>query len=136
MDRWVGISIGLIIAIILVVLYMYRTTSGFAQQEKPGTTTTEVVPTQIPGVVSYDPEPSPVISVPVVDQSIPSVPPNSTDFEYPASLTMSPFNFAEYDGPSSNVDVPVLPVLPGPPVIEEGEDIEIVRKEKYSEWTQ
>ena len=136
MDRWVGISIGLIIAIILVVLYMYRTTSGFAQQEKPGTTTTEVVPTQIPGGVSYDPEPSPVISVPVVDQTIPKVPPNSTEFEYPASLVMSPFNFAEYDGPTSTIDVPVLPVLPSPPVNEDDEDIEFVRKEKYSEWIQ
>lgn len=125
MDRWVGISIGLIIAIILVVLYMRRTTSGFTQL---GATPTEVVPTQIPGTVQPM-EPSPVISIPVVNQMIP----DSRD--YPASLVMTPFNLAEYDGETSNLQPTFeIPTLSGPPT-EDDENIEIAHKEKYSEWT-
>ena len=128
MKDWVGPVVGLIVAIVLIILY-FRSSSGFANE--PGQTPTDVIPTQLPQV-----PPTPPISVPepspVLPQPIPDVQATATESDFPESLSMSSFvvssDLSEMDVPMS--EMPKLVKMQGP------EDIEMDRRQTYSEWSQ
>ena len=124
-----GVIIGLIVLAILVVLY-FRSSSGFVKE--PEQTTTEVVPTQLPPVAPTPPTPVTEPS-PVQPQPIPDTPVTASTDGFPESLSMSSFvvNGSELGEADTKTDEPKLVKLKGP----ETEDIDMERRQLYTEWS-
>lgn len=126
-----GVIFGLILLAILILLY-YRSSSGFVKE--PGQTPTEVVPTQLPVVAPTPPTPVTEPS-PVQPQPIPDVPITASTDGFPESLSMSSFVVNGSDiteDVDTKTDEPKLVKLKGP----DTEDIDMERRQTYSEWSQ
>ena len=124
-----GVIIGLIVLAILVVLY-FRSSSGFVKE--PGQTPTEVVPTQLPAVAPTPPTPVTEPS-PVQPQPIPATDMTASTDGFPESLSMSSFavnasDLSEVDTVTEEIK---LVKLKGP----ETEDIDMERRQLYTEWS-
>ena len=127
---WTRIIIGLIVIAILAAMY-YRSSSGFVKE--PGQTPTEVVPTQLPAVAPTPPVPVTEPS-PVQPQPIPDVPITASTDGPPESLSMSPFVVYGSDlgeAEAMNEELKLVK-FNQPPV----EDIDMERRQTYSEWSQ
>ena len=123
MEQWVGIALGLIVVIVLIIMYMSKSSNM-------DVTPTDVVPTQLPKVVPTPPvpviEPSPVIDHPVISNVL------STNDFYPEALSFTTLKMtgelgAENDEPQSEKPQIKLPTAP--------EDQEMEGRSNYSTWS-
>jgi len=124
MEQWVGIAVGLFIVIVLIMLYMSRS-SEFE------TAPTDVIPTQLPPVQQTPPvvamEPSPVIDHQYTSNAIPT-----TDLDtFPESMSFTSLKVSSDIGADDMpVQSPTLVKFSGP-----AEDIEMTHSSMYSEWS-
>jgi hypothetical protein len=124
MEQWVGIAIGLAVVIVLIMLYMSRS-SEFE------TAPTDVIPTQLPPVQQAPPlpvmEPSPVIDHQYTSNAIPA-----TDLDsFPESMSFTSLKV------TSEIGTDELPIQ-GPTLMKfsgQSEDIEVAHSSMYSEWS-
>jgi hypothetical protein len=124
MEQWVGIAVGLFIVIVLIIMYMSRS-SEFE------TAPTDVIPTQLPVVPATPPvpvmEPSPVIDHQYTSNAIPT-----TELDtFPESMSFTSLKVTSDIGADEMpVQTPTLVKFSGP-----AEDIEMETNTKYSEWS-
>jgi hypothetical protein len=124
MEQWVGIAIGLAILIVLLILYVSRSSEFEAAP-------TDVVPTQLPPVPQTPPvpvtEPSPVIDHQYTSNAIPA-----TDFDsFPESMSFTSLKVTSEIGTDElPIQSPTLVKFSGP-----AEDIEVSHSSMYSEWS-
>lgn len=124
MEQWVGIALGLVVMIVLIMLYMSKSSEFEAAP-------TDVVPTQLPPVQQAPPlpmmEPSPVIDHQYTSNAIPA-----TDLDsFPESMSFTSLKVTSDIGTDDMPQVtPTLVKFSGPV-----EDIEVAHSSMYSEWS-
>ena len=124
MHQWAGIAVGIFIVIVLIMLYMSRS-SEFE------TAPTDVIPTQLPAVQQAPPmvimEPSPVIDHQYTSNAIPT-----TDLDtFPESMSFTSLKVSSDIGADEMpAQSPTLVKFSGP-----AEDIEMTHSSMYSEWS-
>jgi len=124
MEQWVGIALGLVVMIVLIMLYMSKSSEFEAAP-------TDVVPTQLPPVQQAPPvsvmEPSPVIDHQYTSNAIPTTELDS----FPESMSFTSLKVTSDIGTDDMPQVaPTLVKFSGP-----SEDIEMETNTKYSEWS-